>query len=226
MKKEVDFQKNCFISIAVILLYFLWPTVMNAFWETFGGGTNVSIGMIIYNIIGYLIFVVLLFFAYWKSLKQEWNIFWKEKKNSIFCILKYTVFLFISIILINIILNSLFKVGKIDNEVQLLGQLADNPLFMILMVTIYYPVVESIVFQKTIRQVVHQKWLFIIISSLFFGYFNIAFSEFTIANMIGIIPYMFLNAVLALSYFNKKTIVVPIGIKMLYNLLVAVINIL
>ena len=44
---KTDLGKNCLISISVILLYFFWPTVLKAFWETFGGGTSVTLGMFI-----------------------------------------------------------------------------------------------------------------------------------------------------------------------------------
>lgn len=224
MIKKVDFGKNCMFSISVILLYFFWPTILKAFWETFGGGKNVNVGMIIYNLIGYAILVVILFLIYQKSLKEEWKIFKKSLKKNIIGILKYTILLFVSIIVTKMLINSVFHVEAIENETQLLGNFADSPIWTAILLIVYYPIVEVIVFQKTIKQVIKNEWLFIIISSLFFGYFNIAFSEFSWESLIGMAPYVISNAILAISYTKYDTIVAPIGIKMLYNLLVTIIS--
>lgn len=224
MIKKVDFGKNCMFSICVILLYFFWPTILKAFWETFGGGTDVNIGMLIYNLIGYAILVLILFTIYQKSLKEEWKVFKKNLKKNIIGIFKYTILLFISIIATKMFINSIFHIESIENETQLLGNFANSPIWTAILLIIYYPIVEVIVFQKTIKQVIKKEWLFIVISSLFFGYFNIAFSEFSWESFIGMIPYVISNVILAISYTKNDTIVEPIGIKMLYNLLVTLIS--
>ena len=224
MVKNTEFQKNCFISIGVILLYFFWPTVMKAFWETFGGGSSFSIGMMIYNVIGYLILIVLLFGIYHKSLKEEWKIFWENKKKNFNGILKYTLLLFFGILICNMIVRYIFHVGVTNNEIQLYDRFQESPFGILITVTLYYPLVEVIVFQKTIKQVIEKPWIFILVSSLFFGYFNIAFSGISLEMVIATLPYIFLNAVLAFSYDKSKNIVVPISTKMLYNLLVTVIS--
>lgn len=220
---KVDLVKNCLISISVILLYFFWPTVLKAFWETFGGSSTVTIGMFIYNIVGYAILVGILVSIYYKSLKENWTKFWKDKKK-ILSILKYTAILFVGILICNAILKYVFDIGVTQNETDLLGQFKKSPIWILLMVTIYYPIVEVIVFQKTIRQVIKKPWMFIFVSSIFFGYFNIAFSKITLEAVLGTLPYIFLNAVLAFSYYKSENIMVPIGTKMLYNLIVTIIS--
>lgn len=225
MTKKVDFGKNCLLSIGVILLYFLWPTVMKAFLEVFGGKIENGLGMIFYNIIGYVILVVILIATYYKSLKEEWKLFFKEKKKNFGMIIKYTIFLFFGVILFNVLIQSVFKLHPIENEVHLYQQFQETPILMMLMVTIYYPLVEVIVFQKTIRQVIKTPWLFIVVSALFFGYFNIAFTEFTVSNMIGSLQYVLFNVVLALGYYKSDTLAVPVGIKMLYNFIVTLFSI-
>ncbi|MCI9233513.1 MAG: CPBP family intramembrane metalloprotease [Bacilli bacterium] len=220
---KTDLGKNCLISISVILLYFFWPTVLKAFWETFGGRTSVTLGMFIYNVVGYAILVGILVAIYYKPLKENWIKFCKDKKK-IVSILKYTAILFIGVLICNSILKYVFDVGVIENEADLLVQFEKSPIWILLMVTIYYPIVEVIVFQKTIRQVIEKPWIFIFVSSIFFGYFNIAFSKITLETLLGTLPYIFLNAVLAFSYYKKDNIMVPIGTKMLYNLVVTIIS--
>lgn len=224
--KDIDFSKNCLISIGVILLYFFWPSIMGAFWETFGGGTEVTLGMILYNVIGYVLLVGILILIYHKSLVEEWKIFCANKKENLFTILKYTILLFFGVILFNMLLQSILSLNLTENEVNLYQKFQESPLLMIGMVTIYYPFVEVIVFQKTIRQVIKKPWLFIFISAVFFGYFNVAFTEFSVSNVIGSLQYVLFNAVLAFCYYKKDTIVVPVGIKMLYNFIVTILSIL
>lgn len=136
---KTDLGKNCLISISVILLYFFWPTVLKAFWETFGGGTSVTLGMFIYNVVGYAILVGILVAIYYKPLKENWIKFCKDKKK-IVSILKYTAILFIGVLICNSILKYVFDVGVIENEADLLVQFEKSPIWILLMVTIYYPI--------------------------------------------------------------------------------------
>lgn len=216
-----DLKKNCLISIGVILLYFFWPTILHAFWNVFSGKDG--FGLMIYQIAGYLILIAILVVIYHNSLKENWIQFWKEKKN-FGLILKYTLLLFVGVLVCNAILQYIFHIGVTPNETELLGKFQKYPIWILVTVTLYYPFVEIIVFQKTIRQVIKKPWLFILISSIFFGYFNIAFSKITWNVMIGTLPYLFLNAILAFSYYKTDNIMVPIGTKMFYNLLVTIIS--
>lgn len=220
----MEFRKNCVISIMVILLYFFWPTLMGTLWQTFGGTAEASIGLTIYNVVGDAILIVLLFSIYYKTVKKEWNIFCVKKKENMMSILKYTILLFFSVLVCNIIIHSIFKIETVGNEVQLYQQFKESSFGAFFMVNIYSPLVEILVFQTTIRKVTKNPWLFIIISSLFFGYFNIAFTELTVSSMIGALAYVLLNAIVAYSYYKKDNMVVPIGIKMFYNLLVTMIS--
>lgn len=220
---KIDLGKNCLISISVILLYFFWPTVLKAFWETFGGGSEATLGMFLYNAVGYAILVAILIAIYYKSLKENWIKFWSDKKK-ILSILKYTAILVIGVLICNSILKYVLDIGVIENETDLLSQFEKSPIWILLMVTIYYPIVEVIVFGKTIRQVIEKPWIFILVSSIFFGYFNIAFSKITLETLLGTIPYIFLNAILMFSYYKSDNIMVPIGTKMLYNLIVTIIS--
>ncbi len=221
MIKKEDFKKNCLLSIGIILLYFFWPTMINAFSETLNIKTT---GMIICNLIGYIILILILFIIYKKQLKEDYQIWKQNKRKNILSILKYTIILFFTIILSKMIIQSIFHIETIQNETQLWGQFKEYPLVMLLTLTIYYPIVEVIVFQKTIRQVIKNPWIFILISSLFFGYFNIAFEELTLETLVTTLPYIISNAILAFSYYKKNTIIAPIGIKMLYNFIVTIIS--
>ena len=120
----------------------------------------------------------------------------------------------------------IFHIETINNESLLYQQFTKSPLITMILLTIYYPIVEMIVFQKTIKQVIHKKWLFIMISSLFFGYFNIAFSNITVSSILESIPYIVSNALLAYCYIKSDTIVAPSLIKIFYNCLVTIIHIL
>ncbi len=222
MIKKEDFGKKCLLSISVILLYFFWPTLMKAFWETFGGKTTT--GMMIYSLIGYIVLMIILFTIYKKQLKEDYQILKQNLKKNILSILKYTGILFFTMIICKMIIQSIFHIETIQNEIQLWGQFEEYPLIMLITLTIYYPIVEVIVFQKTIRQVISNPWIFIITSSLFFGYFNIAFEELTLSTLATTLPYIASNALLAFSYYKKNTIMAPIGIKMLYNFIVTIIS--
>ena len=93
------------------------------------------------------------------------------------------------------------------------------------MTIIYYPIVEEIVFEKTLKDVIKSKWLFIILSSVFFWYYNIAFTaNLTYVTIMSSFYYFVLGFIRALAYHKTDNLVVPICIKSIYNAFVTLIS--
>ena len=89
------------------------------------------------------------------------------------------------------------------------------------MTIIYYPIVEEIVFEKTLKDVISNKWLFMVLSSLFFWYYNIAYSaNFTLVAIAGSFSYFAVGLVKAYTFSKTDNLFVPIFIKAIYNALV------
>ena len=137
-------------------------------------------------------------------------------------ILIFSILIIVLVPIINLLINSIFKIdGGTSNDNSLLESFKNNPFRIGLMTIIYYPIVEEIVFEKTLKDVISNKWLFMVLSSLFFWYYNIAYSaNFTLVAIAGSFSYFAVGLVKAYTFSKTDNLFVPIFIKAIYNALV------
>lgn len=235
MTKVNKFSKQFMISIFVILLYFIWPTVTNFFLSLFGitydqvATENTPVGQLIYHMIMNLVLMGILVAIYFRSLKSDFAIY-KSKFSSYWkLILKYVGLTFFAVIATNLLKVYVFQIDintGAENDMTLYTYFTHVPWVMFFMTTVYYPIVEELVFSKSIRDLTHHKWLFIVISSLFFWYFNIAFVGINYVTIISSISYFVIAFIRCYAYVKTDNVCVPISIKVVYNLIVNIFTLL
>lgn len=216
-KKNIDRSKTLLISASVIIFYFLWPQLINVIKELF----NHSFDSIL-EFVSNLILIVGLIYIYRNDLKNYLKDFKKNAKRNILMILIFSILIIVLVPIINLLINSIFKIdGGTSNDNSLLESFKNNPFRIGLMTIIYYPIVEEIVFEKTLKDVISNKWLFMVLSSLFFWYYNIAYSaNFTLVAIAGSFSYFAVGLVKAYTFSKTDNLFVPIFIKAIYNALV------
>lgn len=216
-KKNIDRSKTLLISVSVIIFYFLWPQLINVIKELF----NHSFDSIL-EFVSNLILIVGLIYIYRNDLKNYLKDFKKNAKRNILMILIFSILIVVLVPIINLLINSIFKIdGGTSNDNSLLESFKNNPFRIGLMTIIYYPIVEEIVFEKTLKDVISNKWLFMVLSSLFFWYYNIAYSaNFTLVAIAGSFSYFAVGLVKAYTFSKTDNLFVPIFIKAIYNALV------
>lgn len=216
-KKNIDRSKTLLISVSVIIFYFLWPQLINVIKELF----NHSFDSIL-EFVSNLILIVGLIYIYRNDLKNYLKDFKKNAKRNILMILIFSILIIVLVPIINLLINSIFKIdGGTSNDNSLLESFKNNPFRIGLMTIIYYPIVEEIVFEKTLKDVISNKWLFMVLSSLFFWYYNIAYSaNFTLVAIAGSFSYFAVGLVKAYTFSKTDNLFVPIFIKVIYNALV------
>lgn len=216
-KKNIDRSKTLLISVSVIIFYFLWPQLINVIKELF----NHSFDSIL-EFVSNLILIVGLIYIYRNDLKNYLKDFKKNAKRNILMILIFSILIIVLVPIINLLINSIFKIdGGTSNDNSLLESFKNNPFRISLMTIIYYPIVEEIVFEKTLKDVISNKWLFMVLSSLFFWYYNIAYSaNFTLVAIAGSFSYFAVGLVKAYTFSKTDNLFVPIFIKAIYNALV------
>ena len=216
-KKNIDRSKTVLISVSVIIFYFLWPQLINVIKELF----NHSFDSIL-EFVSNLILIVGLIYIYRNDLKNYLKDFKKNAKRNILMILIFSILIIVLVPIINLLINSIFKIdGGTSNDNSLLESFKNNPFRIGLMTIIYYPIVEEIVFEKTLKDVISNKWLFMVLSSLFFWYYNIAYSaNFTLVAIAGSFSYFAVGLVKAYTFSKTDNLFVPIFIKAIYNALV------
>ena len=157
----------------------------------------------IYLLLGMnILFVIFLFFMFRKELKMDINDF---KKNYKEYIKNYLWVYIVGIILMgasNIILQSITQLEMSGNESAVRSLIKKFPIYMIFSSIIYAPFVEEIIFRKTIKNIINNKYAFVIISGLLFGILHI--SDYKNINEILMgIPYIIMG--LDFAYIFQKT---------------------
>ena len=125
----------------------------------------------------------------------------------------------------NILINTLFKLGQAENEQLVQGMITDFPLVMLLNAGVIAPIIEELVFRKTFRDTIKGKWAFILISSLLFGFMHVLVAT-SLIEMIFIIPYTLLGMAFAYMYYDTDSIYTSILAHILHNTILILISIL
>lgn len=213
-------EKNIFsplnISICVILLYFIWPYFMNAIVNMLHIEGNFALYM---QLIADFLLLGLIIFIYYSSIKEDFK---KLKTNFKKNITKSLVIFAIGLVLYtiaSIIIISLFPNSESDNTSSLLNIFDNQPILLFISTIFYYPIIEELVFKKTFKDIINNKWAFIIITAVLNASFEVLLSYNNLINIVNIIPSFILYATYSYMYYESDSIVVPIAYRMLYNLI-------
>ena len=221
--KEVIETNKLLTSVLVIIFYFAWPIIIQVFRDIFRIDASHSF---LFDIICNVLLAAMLITIYHKDLKEYLKNFNKNKFKYIKTILLYFLITLVAIALTNSFVIDILKIDHIaENDSALFESFKAYPLLVAFMTVIYYPVVEEIVFEKTLKDVIKSKWLFIILSGVFFWYYNIAYIEgITYLTIVSSLCYFVGGFLRALAFHKTNNLYVPVAIKALYNLFVTIIS--
>lgn len=180
---------------------------------------------IILSLFSTLIIVFILFFLYRSDLKDDFKKFIKNKEENMDIGVRYWIVGLILMMAVNFILNSVFKLGGANNEQSIQKMIKILPLLMLIDAGVLSPFVEEIVFRKTLKDVFNNKWVFVILSFLFFGLAHVVTSAQVATDYLYVIPYGILGASFALAYEKTDTIFTSIFLHMLHNTILVILSI-
>lgn len=200
-------NKKSIMSLLIIFLYFILPYLIS----TLGGSKLINTGLSI----AFCVFIV---FVYRKSFIEDVKDIKNNKKKYLKNILFNVLLIFGITIVTNFLLTLILDIKQTsENDFSLRTMYESSPLTLLFLTTLYYPVVEGIVFRKTVRDVIDQKWLFIIFSSLFYFFFNVAYTSLNINNLLSSLCYFFIMLVLSNNYFKTNNLTISILIISICN---------
>ena len=135
--------------------------------------------------------------------------------------LKYFIIGLLCYGIVNIIIAGVFDFSNIsnDNLTTLENVFSDNLFMLFLSTVFYYPIVEELVFKKTFKDIIDNKWLFVFISAFANAFFTYAFSATNALSLIYIIPSTLFYMGLSYGYYATDNIMVPITYRIIYNLI-------
>lgn len=171
--------------------------------------------------LSYIIIIILL---YRKELKEE-IIAFKDKFKEY--IPKYLIIYLIGIALMgisNIIISKITNSSLAGNEITIREYIQKYPLYMLFSSVIYAPIIEELIFRKTLKNILKYKYLFIISSGLIFGLLHI--SEPSLKELLFSIPYIIMGIDFAYIYYKTNNIFTTITFHLCHNLILLIIQLL
>ena len=222
-----DNVKNIFKLIISFVLFFNISLVITYIFKLVGinySDFNYIDYACLNTFIELIMFVVVLLF-YKKYLKKDLVLFKLNKKDYIkkiisyfliFLIVKYGVALFSSLLLV--MLGSDLVTSENQESVVTLAKTL--PFMMMISTSLLAPFVEEGIFRLGIRKVINNKYLFILVSGLIFGFMHIFPTELPLyVALIESLNYVTMGLLLAYIYNETDNIYVVIIIHALNNLL-------
>ena len=213
-------------AIGVILLYFvvsylcvLLPLVFRINYYNLSN-TAKTIYLIIYDVLT----AILMIYIY----KKEFIIGFKDYIKNINKYLDYIwtwILSLIAMIISDIIIVN-FTVNEVaTNQQAAIEELHMFPAYLIISACITAPIIEEIVFRLSIRKIINNKTLFIIVSGFVFGLLHVIFSYTNITDFLYIIPYSIPGFAFAYILAKEDNICISISLHMLHNTIMLIFQI-
>lgn len=207
-------NKNSLKSIMIIILYFIFPYLM-----------KFLSGIKWLTLLFYILFAILIIYLYKDTFKNDFKDLKENKKKYVKSVLINVVLIFIVMIITNALIGILLNIKETsENDYSLLTMFKKSPLALILLTSVYYPLVEGVIFRKSVRDIIDNKWTFIIFSSVFYFFFNIAYTSLSLNSIITSLCYLFSMMILSNYYYKSNNFTASVIVMMLYNLIISVIS--
>ena len=209
MTKINNIYKKAIRSIIVVTLYFIWPTLINYLLNIFNVHSNE-----ILKFIGNIMLLVIVMFIYRKDILSSLN-------NLSF---KKMLRLFIALMVVQILTNLLsVLILGVDNHTNHVGLLPTSlekwPVLVGISMTVIYPILETLIFNKSLKDVINNTWAFIFCSALFFWLVNLLSFNFNYISIIATMSCFTTSIVINYFYCKEDNISSIIIVKMIYNLI-------
>jgi len=201
-------------GIITLVLYFLYPFFLGYLLPSVVKSNPAQIVLrVVFDIVFVSVFVML----YKDELKKEFKTF----KNKPF----KTIGISLLFLLLAIVLMALSTgiVSKITDGYVPHSQLGINslwpasPLYAVWLTFIVSPFTDEIAFRKTFKDIIPNKVLYVVLSSLTYGFYMIGYSASSLNDVLCIVPYALFGIVISFSYLKNKTIISPMLIRILYS---------
>jgi len=218
-KKEENFKKPI-TSLIVWIIYIVWLLKLS------------SSELSLTNFLVHLLFILILIFIYKNDLKIAFQNLKTNKGKSgkiiIFGLIMLFIILIVSNILITVITNMMGSEFDTDSSSSALFEIFDivpfGTLFVMFMTIFFYPIVEELVFRKSLYDVIKKPILFIIISSMITWYLQVTLANPHISEFVLSLTVLFNSIFMSILLVKKENILYPIFSRMSYNLVICLIN--
>lgn len=213
---------NSLISLSIIFLFLIWSLLIIIILNILGINYNTltNQNQIVISLISNLTLSIVLSAFYHKALIKDFkNFFNKNLSENLKISFKYWI-IGLSLMLISNLFISIVTSGQLaENEEAIRSLIEISPLLMGLDIIILAPLTEELVFRKSPRNIVQNKYIYSIISGLIFGGLHVITSLESAIDLLYFIPYCSLGITFGLLYSKTNNIFSTITIHAFHNAL-------
>ena len=203
-------------TLLIFIGYFFLTNVLGIILKFIGINNN-----IITMFISDLIYSLIVINVYKSDLQREFNEY-KKQKSKFKNILIWVLILFGINILFSLILKTIIlQLNNLDNNSESIIQLFElSTIYTFFKTLLYAPIVEELIFKKSIRDIINNNVAFVLISSSIYTIMNFIYTS-NIPEYIwfDIIQYFTFSSILSIAYIKNKNIIPVMIIKFIYNLI-------
>jgi len=213
--------KNILIFLSYFMYHYIFIAILLMFninYEDFN-----IFQRLIFIFVSDIIYVMTIFYLLKDEIIKDLKDFKKKYK---YYLSKYFVIYAFGVILMGISNKILYYITRQElsgNETSIRNLLDKYPFYMVFSAVLFAPIVEEIIFRKTVRNVFNKKYLYILMSGLIFGILHI--SDYSNFNEILLgIPYIIMGIDFAYIYYKSNNIFTTISLHSIHNLLLVLIQ--
>lgn len=217
--KIKNYTKNAFLGILCIIIYFGLSDMQVSFLSLFHINYNeMSLPFKVTYLIIFEIFLMsLIVLVLNKKISRDFQNMRKYHKEYF---KKYFKFWLISVgimMLSNFIINFFVKTGISANEETIRETFKISPIYIFFSSVIFAPVVEELVFRQSLKNIIPNKYIFIIVSGIIFGGLHVITSLTSVTDLLYLIPYCAPGFAFAYILADSDNIFIPISLHFMHN---------
>lgn len=172
---------------------------------------------IIYVVVYELMMITVMLLIYNKMVKTDFIDMKKNHKKYYGTYFKYYLIAFGIMMISNLIIILLLNKDMATNETMIRETFQISPLYIYFSAIIFAPIVEEIVFRGCIKRIIPNKYLFILVSGLLFGFVHISSDIKSMSDLLYLIPYSSLGMAFAYVYYKTNNIFTSMGLHFMHN---------
>ena len=217
---NANWFKKYWKYITVIILYFLYQTnfilVLIEEFNIHIDKLSKSMRITTYTICD-LLYVIILILMFLKEIKKGLKDLKENFLNRATLSLECWVLGSIIMTISSIILSHVLKQDVSANEKLVRESIKLAPIYMLFTCSLVAPLFEEMLFRRSLKGFINNKWVFIILSGTLFGLLHVIGSYKSLLDFLYVIPYGAMGSCFAYLYNKTNNITLPIIVHMMHN---------
>lgn len=209
---------NLFKNTIIFLSYFIVPQIIcSILLNVFNVISSNNSNYVWIVFASEAIYMAIICLIYRHNLSEDFKDFIKNGKSYIGTAISWWLCGLVVMAFSNTLISFIIPTGS-SNEASVQSLITQYPFYMIFATIMYAPVVEELVFRKSLSDTFKSNWIYIIISGLAFGFVHtLSGLETNFLELLYIIPYGALGAIFAYLYRKTNNVFTTIFIHFLHN---------